>query len=145
MPYINQEAREYYKAFLDAHIQDLEEEGYQEGHVTYCVYKMVGHWFLNNPGYTAIADIRGMLAGVLSEFDRQFAFPYEDRKKRENGDVDFTLPPLEKACADPVCVKCDDAPVEFEPEEGDPDFDECECGWAPLGVHSTNLHKRGIK
>jgi hypothetical protein len=28
-----------------------------------------------------------MLAGVLSEFDRRYAFPYEDEKIRENGDV----------------------------------------------------------
>ncbi len=95
MPYIKQEDRDNYEAFLIAHIQDLEEEGFPVGDVTYSVYKIVGHWFLSNPGYAAIADIRGMLAGVLSEFDRRLAFPYEDKKIRENGDVDLTMPTLE--------------------------------------------------
>ena len=92
MPYIKKHARDYYAEFLDGHIQDLEEQGYPVGDVTYAVYKIVGHWFLSNPGYEAIADIRGMLAGVLSEFDRKLAFPYEDKKIRKNGDVSFTLP-----------------------------------------------------
>lgn len=39
-------------------------------------------------GYdTAIAPIRAALDGARREFDRTKAFPYEDQKKEENGDV----------------------------------------------------------
>lgn len=96
MPYIKQEDRTYYMEALNEHIQDLQDQDYPVGDVTYAVYKTVGHWFLHKPGYAAIADIRGMLAGVLSEFDRKFAFPYEDKKERENGDVNFTLLGIEE-------------------------------------------------
>lgn len=110
MPYIKQENRDEYDEYLDGHIEDLKEHGFPKGDVTYCVYKMVGHWFLSDPGYDAIADIRGMLAGVLSEFDRRLAFPYEDKKIEENGDVDFTRPMIEGLpenwCGFDDCLQC---------------------------------------
>jgi hypothetical protein len=37
--------------------------------------------------YQSIADVRAALWGTLTEIDRRVAFPYEDRKIRENGDV----------------------------------------------------------
>jgi len=114
MPYIKQEQRDVYDDFLNALIQDLEEHDYTPGDVTYAVYKIVGHWFLHKPGYQSVAEIRGMLAGVLSEFDRRYAFPYEDVKLHENGDVDFTPAEVEEInlwgdavyCGDPECDKC---------------------------------------
>jgi hypothetical protein len=91
MPYIKQEDRDGYDEFLNAHIEDLEENGFPAGDVTYSVYKIVTQWFKNKPKYQTICEIRGMLAGVLSEFDRRFAFHYEDGKIVENGDVSLTL------------------------------------------------------
>jgi hypothetical protein len=37
--------------------------------------------------YQRIAEVRAALGGTLTEIDRRVAFPYEDRKIRENGDV----------------------------------------------------------
>ena len=37
--------------------------------------------------HQTIAEIRGVLSGALSEFNRRVAFPYEDKKIRENGDA----------------------------------------------------------
>jgi len=41
--------------------------------------------------YQTIADVRAALVGVLGEFDRRFAWPYEDRKLAENGEVFVVL------------------------------------------------------
>ncbi len=89
MPYISQEDRNTYDDRLDDLCFALEEEGYQEGHVTYVLYKIVARWFKYQPGYKAIARIRGVLWGTTAEFDRRVAAPYEDEKIKENGDVDL--------------------------------------------------------
>ena len=90
MPYIKKDEKVDYNEDLKHLIADLAVQGWKVGDITYAMYVVVQHWFCDKPGYQAIAEIRGMLAGVLSEFDRQYAFPYEDRKKRENGDVMVT-------------------------------------------------------
>jgi hypothetical protein len=94
MPYTKQEDRDKYDVWLTALIADLTEEGFPPGDVTYIIYKIMGHWFQDDPCYRTIANVRGVLAGVLSEFDRRFAFAYEDEKIIENGDIDWTLPAL---------------------------------------------------
>lgn len=112
MPYTKQENRDEYDAWLIALIQDLQEEDFPPGDVTYIMYKIMGHWFKDKTSYQTIDEIRGVLAGVLSEFDRRFAFPYEDEKIIENGDIDWTLPPLDECsregCAGPADCPCGD-------------------------------------
>lgn len=103
MPYIKQDDRHEYDEFLNAHIQDLEENCYPVGDVTYAIYKIVGCMFKHDERYQTIAEIRGLLAGVLSEFDRRLAFPYEDKKIKENGDVDLDLP-LPEVVEHDVCI-----------------------------------------
>jgi hypothetical protein len=110
MPYITQENRKLYKDDLDDLCFALEEQGYPEGDVTYVLYVILARWFKHLPGYSAIADIRGCLAGTLSELDRRFFFQYEDKKIKENGDVDlmFNTTVWEDAvpCGYDECVTC---------------------------------------
>ena len=130
MPYIKQEDRDEYDEFLNAHIEDLEEHDYPVGDVTYSVYKIVGRWFKNKPKYQTIAEIRGMLAGVLSEFDRRLAFPYEDKKIEENGDVDLSLDTqCEHLCSSKAaCEACNTADKTVEaPELDDLGFCDSSC------------------
>ena len=42
---------------------------------------------LKGLSHQTIAEIRGVLHGALAEFDRRVAFPYENGKLAENGDV----------------------------------------------------------
>ncbi|KKK56422.1 hypothetical protein LCGC14_3064690 [marine sediment metagenome] len=90
MPYIKKEDRQDYNKDLQHLMANLAKQGWKVGDVTYAMYCIVQHWFCDNPGYQTIALIRGMLAGVLSEFDRWYGFPYEDRKIRDNGSVRVT-------------------------------------------------------
>jgi hypothetical protein len=46
------------------------------------------------------------LIGTLAEFDRRIAAPYEDKKIKENGDVDLSYPPLEELRCDAGCIAC---------------------------------------
>ncbi|KKL64712.1 hypothetical protein LCGC14_2162250 [marine sediment metagenome] len=89
MPYIKKEDQKLYDGRLDDLCFALEEQGYIDGHVTYVLFKIMARWFFNSPAYSTIASIRGCLAGTLSEFDRKHGFPYEDKKIRENGNVDL--------------------------------------------------------
>ncbi len=164
MPYITQDDRQSYDEKLDDLCLTLDEEGWQPGHVTYVLYMIVARLFKKLPSYHSICHIRGCLIGTLAEFDRCLAAPYEDLKIRENGNVNLKYTTMEfdkpveqdplgfeeheegcpHYCSSPAnCEVCRDAPVEVEPEEGDPDFDECTCGRELLGVHSTNIHNGG--
>ncbi len=87
MPYIMIENRHKYDDEVDKLVECLRLSKWRAGEVTYVVFRIVGAWFKNKPGYQTICEIRGMLAGVLSEFDRRMAFNYEDIKLKENGDV----------------------------------------------------------
>lgn len=89
MPYIKQEDRKIYDDKLDDLCFLLEEQGYNEGHVTYVLYKIVARWFKDIPKYSSICRIRGVLTGTKDEFDRRIAAPYEDNKCKKNGDVDL--------------------------------------------------------
>ena len=105
MPYTKQTDRDKYDVWLNALIADLGYGEFPPGDVTYIMYKIMGEWFREKPKYQTIAEVRGVLAGVLSEFDRQFAFPYEDEKIEENGDVNWTDDDeCTLACCDPEAV-----------------------------------------
>lgn len=56
----------------------------------YHVAQLVDEYIARNGlCYDTITDVRGGLSGVRGEFDRRFAFPYEDIKLRTNGEVFF--------------------------------------------------------
>jgi len=88
MPYIKQHLRNQYDPYINDIAYALERNEWNVGDVTYVIYMIIVNWFLSNKRYSTIASIRGMLDGCRSEFDRQFAFPYEDEKIKENGDVE---------------------------------------------------------
>jgi len=89
MPYIKSEDRPRYESGLDDLGFCFESSGYIAGHVTYVIFVMLARWWEWNKSYDTIAKIRGCLAGVLSELDRRYFFPYEDQKIQENGDVEL--------------------------------------------------------
>jgi hypothetical protein len=112
MPYITQDDRQQYDADLDAIDEGLDEYGYISGHVTYVLYKIMARWFKKQPSYSTICKIRGCLIGTLAEFDRRIAAPYEDKKIKENGDVDLKqrdpLGGMIEMCAEPECERCNE-------------------------------------
>jgi hypothetical protein len=104
MPYITQDDRKQYDQSLDDLGFCLDEYGYVAGHVTYVLYKILLRWWKKNPCYDTICQIRGCLIGTLSELDRRFFFPYEDKKIRENGDVVTLYHTHEGMALTPACV-----------------------------------------
>ena len=109
MPYIKKKDRKLYDEKLDGLCSALEAQDYIDGHITYVLFKIMARWFFHNPAYKTIASIRGCLVGTLSELDRRYFFPYEDKKIRKNGDVDVTLQWVEKGkLSYHVCPCCVD-------------------------------------
>ena len=110
MPYIAQDDRKGYDMELNTLNDTIEEQGHVSGHVTYILYMIVARWFQLEPSYNTIAKIRGCLIGTLAEFDRRIAAPYEDKKIKENGDVNLELTTTVWAdavfCGDDACEKC---------------------------------------
>jgi hypothetical protein len=87
MPYILKADRDKYDESIAALSLNLQDAGDKCGDITYVLYRLVADVFDTNPCYQTIAEIRAALVGTLSEFDRRYAFPYEDKKIRLNGDV----------------------------------------------------------
>jgi hypothetical protein len=117
MPYITQDDRKHYTGSLDDLTDDIEEMGPVSGHVTYILYMIVARWFKKQPSYSTICKIRGCLIGTLAEFDRRIAAPYEDKKIKENGDVDLSYPLLEELRCDAGCIACAALPGTFHNED----------------------------
>ena len=87
MPYVKRDRREFYDYRLNQLIDIMRFKEFHAGDATYVIFRILLEWWKHAPGYQTICEIRGMLAGCLSEFDRRQAFPYEDEKIIENGDV----------------------------------------------------------
>ena len=109
MPYIKKKYRAFYDSEIATLSTTLQNSDYPTGHMTYIVFKLVIVWFMHTPGYEVIRSIRGMLAGVLSEFDRKYAFPYEEKKIRKNGDVTASIEVVQQGKLQyHVCACCVD-------------------------------------
>lgn len=79
MPYIPPAIRKFLQTgVLPANVGEL------TWAISVLVDKYVGQ---EGVSYAVITEVRGALHGVLTEFDRKIAFPYEDRKCEENGEV----------------------------------------------------------
>ncbi len=82
MPYIIQTRRD--ELGLMYLVPVMEMAGDLEYLVTIFIIKYMRDKGLN---HDTIVTVRGVLTGVLAEFNRRVAFPYEDTKIKENGDV----------------------------------------------------------
>lgn len=84
MPYIKKEDRKY----LDRQIGALSKRILTEGELNYVIsqlaHQSVKTWGL---GYANLNKIIGVLECAKIEFYRRVVVPYEDMKRRENGDV----------------------------------------------------------
>lgn len=58
------------------------------GELNYAITALIRVYLIQNVlSYQTINDVKGALQGALSEFDRRIVAPYEDKKKKANGDV----------------------------------------------------------
>lgn len=87
MPYIKDDRRAVLVNDIERITRRLEAMSWSEGDVTYVFYKILLAWWNHRRSYNTISHIRGTLIGLISEFDRQEAHPYEDEKIAENGDI----------------------------------------------------------
>lgn len=84
MPYIEHDRRVALFESLDR----LGNEIRSAGELNYVISRLVMRmWERLDKNYDAIAGLTGILENVKQEFYRRVATPYEDRKKRENGDI----------------------------------------------------------
>ena len=84
MPYISQERRRAIRP-TDGRTAEAAETA---GELNYLITMLCVEYEDNREyGYQAINDILGALEGAKQEFYRRIAVPYEDMKRKENGDV----------------------------------------------------------
>lgn len=76
MPYIPQVAR-----------RRSEHTPTVSGELNYAITQLIVDYLTDNLNYSAINDALGALEGAKLELYRRVAAPYEDRKRKENGDV----------------------------------------------------------
>ena len=86
MPYIKQDARKELDPYLRALINALAE--HPSGSYNYAI-TMLLHAFLAERGlcYETLNSIMGIISCVRDEFYATVVRPYEERKRRENGDI----------------------------------------------------------
>ena len=95
MPYIKQEDRIQYDDFIDDLAIALETKNNDilSGHLNYVLFRLAGllaQGTSSNPGnYARLAVVRSALNEARDEFHRRIMIPYEDKKIKENGDVEF--------------------------------------------------------
>lgn len=94
MPFIKQEKRDFYENTINELVGKLKYEGCDEeinteidpGDFSYVVYKMMK--LLSEPeGYQNYSRLKADVRTAVEEFDRNQVVPYEEQKKRENGDI----------------------------------------------------------
>jgi len=93
MPYIAQEDRPLLDK-LALTLASALHEPKLAGKLNYTITSLIDHLYLNRPfGYTELNTIVGVLECVKLELYRRVGAPYEDEKKKENGDVYENLSP----------------------------------------------------
>jgi hypothetical protein len=85
MPYINNEQR---VKFLPS-IQDIVNEIESEGELNYVITKLCKEYVKRKglPKYKDYNEVVGVMACLLLEFYRTEVSPYEEKKRKENGNV----------------------------------------------------------
>jgi hypothetical protein len=86
MPYIKQERRDQFEHLEVNGCEPATME--RPGDLEYLMAELVMDYVVAKKlSHQTIAEIRGVLHGAVVEFDRRIAFPYENAKLAENGDV----------------------------------------------------------
>lgn len=87
MPYIAKEIRKCYDKRLETLFKGMP-IGMNPGDLNYILTKIVQKYVeLNNLNYGSINDVVGVLECAKLELYRRLAAPYENKKKKRNGDV----------------------------------------------------------
>ena len=82
MPYINKEDRE--------NIKDFTKSPTNAGELNYLIHLILSNYVDDlGESYQTYNDIMGVLEGVKLELYRRRVAKYEDKKIKENGDIDF--------------------------------------------------------
>jgi len=81
MPYIKRSKRSIKLLSIVADAIDT------EGELNYCITKLCLLYLGNNAHYEDYNRVMGVLISVQHEFYRRYVAPYEDQKRKENGDV----------------------------------------------------------
>lgn len=85
MPYIKADERHYWNKVVAWHA--FSDGKATPGDLNYVITKIISEWWKQNPRYSRVAEITGVLENVKQEFYRRIAVPYENAKIVENGDV----------------------------------------------------------
>lgn len=80
MPYIHQEARHTLNVRTDRPIAS-------QGELNYAISQLIRNYTKGVITYALINDVLGALEGAKLEFYRTQAVPYEDEKRKTNGEV----------------------------------------------------------
>jgi len=95
MPYIEKKARVLYDGLLCALINMLRTKVYSQGfykqdadigHLNYCITKLITK-AIEPKSYADMNEVIGVLESVKQEYYRRVVVPYENKKKKQNGDV----------------------------------------------------------
>lgn len=87
MPYIKKEMREDWDKIVEEVVAKLNktDEEHKEGSLNYFITKILKKAY--KPSYFAYNRIMGLLECIKQEFYRRDIASYEDKKIKENGDV----------------------------------------------------------
>ena len=86
MPYINRNAR----VVMDPLLEGLAQQITEPGDLNYVVSRLLSLCIVashDTPGYHSLSQWRAALTDAAEEFYRRVMAPYEDYKRRRNGDV----------------------------------------------------------
>ena len=87
MPYIKQNEKNLYEYYL----KNISQFITNPGELTYCIYRlMLLMTKKNNKSFANMSSIIGSIECAKMEYYRRIVSPYEDKKIKENGDVDET-------------------------------------------------------
>lgn len=82
MPYIQEEERRILKAIEGVHPLTV-------GQLGYCIAKLIGYYTDSQEkhDFEFMAKVHGTVALVMADWESRFAIPYENNKRRNNGDI----------------------------------------------------------
>ncbi len=84
MPYITKSERK----ILDPRIEEIGKLIQHEGQLNYIFFKLAIYYMnLFSWKYATLNTIKGVFSCCSDEFTRRFIEGYEDRKRKENGDI----------------------------------------------------------
>jgi len=85
MPYITQGKRNR----IDPYLEQINEIIYEKGELTYCLYKLCSLYLKTRRiSYETLSTTMSCLEDAKLEWHRKRMIPYEDKKIRENGDIE---------------------------------------------------------